>query len=322
MHRIIYSLLLSLALTLPALADPSFWSREWPRTDFSQRAEAVESWSEILSGGPGKDGIPALTDPAFGPVAQSDIPPQEPVITVDIAGETPRAYPVRYLMWHEIANDRIGETPVAVTFCPLCNSGMVFDRRIDAGTLSFGVTGKLRRSDMVMYDRETESWWQQALGEAIVGTLTGTTLTQLPSWMESLGQFRARHPDGLLMQEPEARRDYGQNPYLSYDSRSAPFFYAGDPPPHGIPPLARVLRVGDQAWPLTRLAQAGEVSEQGLTIRWQAGQASALDTAILAQGRDVGSVTVEDATGAPVPHDVIFAFVFHAFWPEGRWHID
>jgi hypothetical protein len=119
-------------------------------------------------------------------VADEDrITAREPVITLEIAGEVPRAYPIRYLIWHEIANDVVGDVPVAVTFCPLCNSEITFDRRTDAGILSFGVSGNLRNSDMIMYDRETESWWQQAIGEAIVGDLTDTELQTLPSWMES-----------------------------------------------------------------------------------------------------------------------------------------
>jgi hypothetical protein len=95
--------------------------------------------------------------------------PREPVITVEIEGETPRAYLIRHLTWHEILTDTIGDIPVAVTFCPLCNSGITFDRRVDMKVLSFGGSSKLRNSDMIMYDRETQSWWQLAIGIGIVG---------------------------------------------------------------------------------------------------------------------------------------------------------
>ena len=230
-----------------------------------------------------------------------------------------RAYPVRYLTWHEIVNDTVGGVPVAVTFCPLCNSGITFDRRVPQGTLSFGVSGKLRNSDMVMYDRETQSWWQQAMGEAIVGDLLGTQLTQLPTWMESWDEFRARHPEGLVMDEPDFRRQYGRNPYVSYDSSTRPFLYSGENPPHGIPALARVVRIGEAAWPLTRLADAGEITESGVTLSWAAGQASALDKGSIANSRDVGTVRVRDGQGRDVAHDVMFAFAFHAFWPDGNW---
>jgi len=301
-----------------AVAGPEFWVHEWPNTDFENTT--VESWVEVLSGGPPKDGIPALDAPDFRTVADENrLTPREPVITVEIDGATPRAYPIRYLTWHEIVNDEVGGIPVAVTFCPLCNSGITFDRRTDAGVLSFGVSGKLRNSDMIMYDRETESWWQQAIGESIVGELTGTELVSLPSWMESWEVFAARNPDGLVMDMPNFGRNYGANPYVKYDSLHRPFLYSGEMPPHDIPALARVVRVGDQAWPLTRLADEGTVTEDGITLSWAAGQASALDADRIAKGKDVGNVRVRDASGADLAHDVMFAFAFHAFWPDGNW---
>lgn len=300
-------------------ADPSFWKHEFPKTDFSRTN--VPNWKEILSGGPGRDGIPALSSPAFRKAAdETRIAPREPVLTVEIKGAKPRAYPLRYLTWHEIVNDKIGGTPVAVTFCPLCNSGLVFDRRVAGKVLNFGVTGKLRSSDMVMYDHQTESWWQQALGQGIVGAHTGTQLTQLPAWMESWAEFVRRNPDGLVMDQPDARRPYGQNPYAGYDSRDRPYpFFTGEHPPNDVPALARVVRVGDRAWPVSRLAEAGEINEAGVTLSWAAGQASALDTARIAKGRDVGTIRVRDGQGRDVPHDVLFAFAFHAFWPDGQW---
>ncbi len=303
---------------LVAFADPSFWRHEWPQTDFNRTS--VPSWVEIQSGGPGKDGIPAIDTPAFVRAPGFRVlSPREPVITLEVDGAVPRTYPVRYLMWHEIVNDTVGGIPVAVTFCPLCNSGITFDRRAGGRTLSFGVTGKLRRSDMVMYDRETQSWWQQAEGRAIVGAMTGARLKQLPTWMESWAEFRARNPQGLVMAEPGFNRAYGRNPYRGYDTLKRPFLYSGEVPPHGIPALARVVRVGDRAWPLTRLSKAGTLREAGVTLSWRAGQASALDSGQIARGRDVGSVRVRNAQGRDVPHDVMFAFAFHAFWPDGDW---
>ncbi len=299
-------------------ADPARWQYEWPNTDFSQTS--VADWSEILSGGPSRDGIPALTDPSF--IAVSDetrIDGREPVIALELEGQTPRAYPIRYLTWHEIVNDSPGGVPVAVTFCPLCNSAMVFDRRLNGEVLNFGVTGKLRHSDMVMFDRETESWWQQAIGTGIAGAHTGSELEQLPSWLESWAEFTARNPDGLVMEEPDYNRSYGLNPYVRYDSSTRPFLYSGELPPHGIPALMRVVRVGERAWPMDRLAEAGEISEAGMVISWAAGQASALDTARIAEARDVGTIRVRDSAGNDVPHDVLFAFAFHAFFPEGEW---
>ena len=312
---------LFLALALPAGADPAQWRGEWPDTDFSSSSVA---FSEIISGGPPKDGIPAIWDPVFLPAAdETRIEDSEPVMTLEIDGARPRAYPIRYLMWHEIVNDTVGGTPVAVTYCPLCNSAMVFDARLDGNTLTFGVSGKLRHSDMVMYDRETQSWWQQAVGEGIVGTHTGRQLTQLPAWMESWAQFRARNPDGLVMDQPEWRRPYGANPYVGYDGSIRPFLYGGELPPHGIPALARVVRVGERAWTFERVRAAGEITEAGLRISWAPGQASALDDSRIARGREVGTIRVRDAaTGADVAHDIPFAFAFHAFFPDGEWMLD
>ena len=146
--------LFALALTCVgpvANASPEFWAREWPNTNFEKTS--VDSWTEILSGGPPRDGIPALSDPQLINVADEDkIGEREPVITVEIDGATPRAYPIRYLTWHEIINDTAAGTPFAVTFCPLCNSAPTFDRRVGGDTLTFGVTGKLRDSNLIMYD--------------------------------------------------------------------------------------------------------------------------------------------------------------------------
>ena len=124
---------------------------------------------------------------------------------------------------------------------------------------------------------------------------------------------------GLVMEEPPYNRSYGRNPYRGYDSRKRPFLYNGELPPHGIPALARVVRVGDRAWPLTRLMADPQITEAGVRISWRPGQASALDTGRIARGRDVGSIRVRDSQGRDVAHDVMFAFAFHAFWPDGVW---
>jgi len=308
---------LMLLVVTQASANPDFWRNEWPKTDFEKTN--VDNWVEILSGGPPRDGIPALSDPQFIQISdETKIEEREPVVTVEIEGEIPRTYPIRYLTWHEIVNDTAGGVPYAVTYCPLCNSAPTFDRRVNGQLLTFGVTGKLRDSNLIMYDRETESWWQQAVGEGIVGEYTGVELIQLPSWMESWAEFKARNPNGLVMAEPAFPRTYGRNPYVSYDSSSRPFLFNGEMPPHDIPPLSRVVRVEDRAWPVSRLAELGEITEAGVTISWASGQASALDSARIGEGKDVGTIRVRQ-DGRDVPHDVMFAFAFHAFFPDGEW---
>jgi hypothetical protein len=315
-------LLAATLIVAPLLAQaqelPSRWLRGWPNTDFTQIA--VDP-GEIFSGGPPKDGIPAITGPEMIAVTAEDrLDAREPVMVLELDGEAARAYPVRYLMWHEIVNDEVGGVPVAVTFCPLCNSGLIFDRRLDGRVLELGVSGMLRFSDMIMYDRQTESWWQQFNGRAIVGELLGAELTPMPALLESWQSYSARNPEGLVMDQPKGFfRNYGANPYERYDSGSFSL-YNGEKPPHGIDPVARVVRVGKRAWPLARLAEAGEITEAGVRLTWAEGQASALDTGVIGDGREVGDVRVFDAaTGKDVLHEVVFAFSFHAFEPDGIW---
>jgi len=123
--------------------------------------------------------------------------------------------------------------------------------------LDFGVTGQLRNSDMVMYERQTFTWWQQAVGQGIVGELTGVELSVFPSWMESFAYFQARNSAGVVMDEPKYSSPYGNNPYRGYDSSARLFLFNGEFPPHDIEPLARVVRVGNRAWPLSRFSGEG-----------------------------------------------------------------
>ena len=296
------------------------WKYEWPKTDFTTASVNLD---EIFSGGPPKDGIPSIDDPEFVGLDEADLPDREPVIGLRI-GDDIRAYPLRVLMWHEIVNDVVGGVPVAVTFCPLCNAAMVFDRRVAGQVLEFGTTGKLRYSDLVMYDRQTESWWQQFLGEAIVGSMTGTRLEHLPARIESLAKFRARAPGGkVLVPGFSLLRSYGRNPYVGYDSLESPWLYRGAMPTE-IAPLARVVTVGKEAWSLKLLREVGSIARDDMIITWEPGQASALDTATIAEGFDVGNVVVQrrsgDGTVEDLAYGVDFAFAFRAFYPDAPIH--
>ncbi len=322
MPRLALASLLSTALALPLAAQsvPADWTREFPNADFSRMT--VEP-REIMSGGPPRDGIPALSDPAMiAGAAESRLDAREPVMVYAPDGAPARAYPIRYLTWHEIVNDSVAGRPFAVTYCPLCNTGMVFDRRHGGLVLTLGVSGRLRHSDMLMYARETDRGWQQATAEGIAGRFAGERLRMLPAWMDSWAGYRAEFPDGLVMDQPEWPRNYGANPYAGYDSSARPFLYRGEDPPHGIHPLARVVRVGERAWPLERLRAHGTLNEAGLELIWTEGQASAMDTRAIAQGREVGSVRVRDGSGQDMVHDLPFAFAFHAFHPDGDWMLD
>ena len=298
-------------------ANPLTWSAEWPKTDFSKHSIA---YGEILSGGPPKDGIPSIDNPKFVGVSDAtDLSDTEPVIGVVVNGAA-RAYPLRVLTWHEIVNDTLGGVPITVTYCPLCNSGIVFDRRLDGRVLDFGTTGKLRNSDLVMYDRQTESWWQQFLGQGIVGAMTGKKLKMLPARMESFARFRERAPHGqVLVPTVPGMRPYGRNPYVSYDSALSPFLYRGEMP-DGIGPMVRVIAVGGEAWSMPLLREKKTIEKGDLVLAWTEGQNSALDSRYISDGRDVGNVTVRRG-GEDVVHDVTFAFVFHAFHPAGTIHV-
>jgi Protein of unknown function (DUF3179) len=303
-----------------AQTDVQWWQKEWKVTDFSKTSI---DFKDIMSGGPPKDGIPSIDKPLFHALAKATkLGPQEPVIGLSINGDA-RAYPLRILMWHEIVNDTVGGVPVSVTYCPLCNTSIVFERTIDGKIHDFGTTGKLRFSDLVMYDRQTESWWQQFSGEAIVGKMLGRQLAIVPSRLESFENFKKRFPGGKVLRgDPSARRDYGRNPYANYDSAATPFLYKGDMP-EGINPMARVVVVKSEgkkyAVALELLRKQGSLKIADVELSWQAGQNSALDNSRIKKGRDVGNVVAQKQVNGrlqDVAYEVTFAFAFHAFAPD------
>ncbi|MEO0921044.1 MAG: DUF3179 domain-containing (seleno)protein, partial [Pseudomonadota bacterium] len=174
---------------------------------------------------------------------------------------------------------------------------------------------------LIMYDRQTETWWQQFTGEAIVGERTGEKLKFVPARLQSYGQFAEENPNGrVLVPNNPGARNYGRNPYVAYDAEgSRPFLYDGQLP-ENINPMERVIIVPNESGGdptlviMSHIAETGAVSVGGFDFSWTAGQASALDTASIAKGRDVGTVLVQ-RDGADVPYDVTFAFVAHAFHP-------
>lgn len=275
-----------------------FDTSEW-KTDFTKHSVPL---NEIMSGGPPKDGIPAIDTPNFDTVRDADkwLKPREPVILFERAGEA-RAYPLQVLIWHEIANDTVAGVPVAVTFCPLCNTSIVFDRRLEGRALDFGTTGKLRFSDLVMYDRQTESWWQQVTGEAIIGELTGRQLPFLPSQIISWELFKQTYPSGkVLNRDTGHRRSYGSNPYVGYDDiNSSPFLYRG-PKDGRLPPMERVVTISlngeDIAYPFSVMEKVRVVNDTAggrpIVVLFTKGVTSALDGSSIPDSRDVGTAGV------------------------------
>ncbi|NUQ84775.1 MAG: DUF3179 domain-containing protein [Anaerolineales bacterium] len=274
----------------PARAESEF------TTDFSKHSVP---YSEILSGGPPKDGIPAIDNPQFVSVSEADewLSDREPVVFVQV-GDDARAYPIQILIWHEIVNDTVGGEPLLVTFCPLCNTAIAFKRTFDGQVFDFGTTGRLRYSNLIMYDRQTETWWQQATGDAIAGEHTGAQLEFYPAAMISFADFKARFPDGkVLSRDTGHARNYGRNPYYGYDDvNQTPFLFNGATPTQ-LPPMARVLTVdlnGEAAaYPYDVLSEARVINDtvggEEIVVFWTEGAASALDTSNIPEGREVGS---------------------------------
>lgn len=209
------------AAQAPLRLPDSDWRTDWTKSSID--------WSELEPNVP-RDAIPSIDDPKFISVSEAEkwVGDNEPVILVRVGSES-RAYPIQVLMWHEIVNDRIGDTPITVTFCPLCYSALVFRRSINDKDYHFGVSGMLRHSDLVMYDRETHTLWQQLSGEAIVGQFTGMVLEQIPAQIISFRQFKDEYVSGrVLSKETGHQRRYGENPYVGYDDISdKPWLFRG-----------------------------------------------------------------------------------------------
>ena len=200
----------------PSIAVPPALARNFPHTDFSQADPKLEA---ALSGGPPKDGIPSIEQPTFVPLADFDRPDE--VQAIVLVGDTQmKVYPYNILTWHEIVNDDFEGTPVAITFCPLCGSAIVFNRTLPDGTVStFGVSGSLLESNMIMYDRVTENLWQQSTGKTLVGSFHPAELTLEPFQLLTLGDVRATYPEAVVLSEDTGySRDYSRNPYSGYDN--------------------------------------------------------------------------------------------------------
>jgi hypothetical protein len=268
---------------------------EWD-TDFSKASIS----NDELTQGQTKDGIPAISEPKFVAVLEAEfLGDQEPVIAFQL-GEDVRAYPLQILTWHEIVNDTVDGRPVLITFCPLCNTAIAFDRNVDGRVLDFGVSGFLRKSDLVMFDRFSDSLWQQITGEALVGQFTGTKLELLPSSIVAWADFRDKFPQGkVLSRDTGFSRPYGRNPYEGYDDiSSSPFLFRGTTDGR-LQAMERVVTVeieGDvAAYPFSLLEARPVVNDtvggQPIVVFFKPGTASALDLSAIADSRDVGSGT-------------------------------
>ena len=301
--------------------DPA-WITEFPETNFAKKSIAFD---EIVTDGPLRDQIPPIHNPKYiNAIDDIALGPLESGLSLVLNGDA-RAYPLRILLWHEIVNEVIGGIPVLISYYPLCNSGVVFDRRIQGKTLSFGNTGRIRHFDMVMYDQQTGSWWQQFTGEAIVGDLTNQTMKLLPARLEILAEFKKRAPQGKLLVPNDLKaRPYGLSPYQNMERAESPIFNRY-PLPKGLRAMDRVIVVGNEAWPLKLVKKKKRLTikkaSTNLNLTWIAGQNSLHDTQKISEGRDVGNVIVTK-NNVDFPYDVTFAFAFKAFRPNGKIYLN
>jgi hypothetical protein len=252
----------------------------------------------------GPDQIRSLDDPEFIPAAKAELSEGHPVVVVEI-GDDARAFPLGVMTRHEIANTNIGGVAVSVTYCPLCNSAIVYDRLVGDRVLTFGVSGKLYQSDLVMFDRQTDSLWPQIMGRAVQGPLEGTELVRRASQILAFSEFREAFPNGRVV-VGDLGGTYDFNPYEDYDSRDGPFagFFEGDVA-DGARSNERVVgvRVGDEAraYPYSTLAKAGspsvihdEIGGEAIVIFWGGGARSALDDVNIEDAKVVGGSGVFD----------------------------
>jgi len=181
--------------------------------------------SQIMGGGPGRDGIPSLDEPAFVTADKAEfLRPDDRILGVTL-NDVARAYPIRILNYHEIVNDALGGTPIVITYCPLCGSGMAFDATIDGNRLDFGVSGLLYNSDVLLYDRQSKSLWSQIMSTAVTGTMKGTRLDPIPVAHTTWRDWQTRHPDTeVLSTKTRFRRNYAVNPYPNYSQSGRLYF--------------------------------------------------------------------------------------------------
>ncbi len=259
---------------------------------------------DVRSGGPPPDGIPPIDEPSFEAAeAVTWLEPDEAVLSLTVEGET-RAYPLRIMTWHEIVNDTVAGVPVAVTYCPLCNSGVAFVRKAGGRVLTFGTSGMLYADNLVMYDRQTESLWPQLTGEAAIGVLTGQRLDAIPMGTVAWSDFREGHPESLVLsQDTGFDRRYGANPYVGYDNPNGGLLFGlPDDPDQRLPIKQRVigLAAGSASVAVVRVGLEGRgpldvrVGRGVLTLWHLPGQRSALDAPDIADGDDIGTVRVFD----------------------------
>ncbi|MBD3609948.1 MAG: DUF3179 domain-containing protein [Gammaproteobacteria bacterium] len=277
--------------------------------DFDLRDTLIPR-DEIYHGGPPRDGIPAIERPRFVQTSQVGYLKDDDRILGLVYAGVARAYPIKILNYHEIVNDRVNGQPVLITYCPLCGSGMAFQPEMK-GETSFGVSGLLYNSDMLLYDRETESLWSQIMATAISGPLKGNKLKTLVLNNTTWSHWKKQHPDSeVLSTDTGYWRNYSRHPYGDYDLNKALYFPVSNTSAR-YHPKERVigLTLGEQAkaYPVSELEKKGQTSiidrfaGQQLTIKYDAASQSA---------------SIYDDKKQPIPSTTLFWFAWVAFYPD------
>ncbi len=267
--------------------------------------------NEILPGGPPRDGIPAITNPVFRKVEDTEwLTKKDRVLGIVVNG-TAKAYPVKILEWHEVVNDSVGKTHFAVTYCPLCGTGVAFSADIADTWLQFGVSGLLYNSDMLLYDRNSESLWSQLLGKAITGRLKGAELPMLPLTHTTWSDWQADHPDTLVLsRETGYGRDYRTSPYAGYEKNDRILFKVSHKAPSSYHPKERVLGVflggRYRAYPYVELSRNGKsrfadrIAGRDVIVHWR---------------EEAGSGRITDTDGREIPTISSYWFAWYTFHP-------
>ncbi len=275
--------------------------------DLSRHSIPLE---EILSGGPPKDGIPAIMKTKFVDSKKAlFLKAEDRILGFSYNGEA-KAYPIKILNWHEIVNDIVGGKPVLITYCPLCGTGMAFDPLVDGKLHTFGVSGLLYKSDVLMYDHQTESLWSQIKQEAVTGDLIGVRLTLLPMIHTNWESWKKEHPKTLVLSTDTGfKRDYTRDPYESYAMTSQLMFPAGDTDGRFHPKafvLGIVLDGTAKAYPFSELEQSpssfiDSIGSRQVTVQYDQGSKTA---------------RIRDKNGDDTPSVVAYWFAWAAFYPK------
>jgi hypothetical protein len=268
--------------------------------------------NEILLGGPPRDGIPAINRPKFEQADTVDwLSDDDRVLGLVVDGHA-KAYPIKILDWHEIVNDSVGSQHFAVTYCPLCGTGVVFAANIADTALVFGVSGLLYNSDVLLYDRNSESLWSQLMGKAIAGKMKGTLLPQLPVEHTSWKDWQIRHKETVVLsRDTGTRRDYGRSPYSGYEKTRRLYFNVSNKSPNSYHPKERVIGVEvdgmHKAYPVSELSGNGlsrfedQLNGRRLVIHWN---------------EDAQSGWITGSGGEQLPAISSFWFAWYTFHPD------